>query len=175
VALPRRISLERRQTSNNARQLLPERNPLRPRISNSAPPLLQAGMRHPPGQMGNRLSSNARLKLRLPGREPSADKRDRATLAGEHMDNLIRICRTDNEEQPRVNASRKRGTAAAGAPAFVDKRKSSCVPGNAEAHVDIGPRSNIGILTRALVYLLWSKLDRVFPEAQRKQQAVAVL
>jgi hypothetical protein len=38
---------------------------------------------------------------------------------------------------------------------------------------DMGPRSHIGIQTRALVYLLRSKLDRLSPEAQRKQKTAA--
>ena len=86
AAIPRNPGQAHRRISNNALPLLPVERPLRPPISSSAPPLLQVGMRHRPGQMRNRISSNARRNRPLPSRGPLADKRDRATLAGGHMD-----------------------------------------------------------------------------------------
>ena len=85
AAIPRNPRPVQWRISNNALPLLPVESPLRPPSSN-APPLLQVGMRRPPGQMRNRISSNARRKRRSPSKEPLADKRDRATLAGGHMD-----------------------------------------------------------------------------------------
>ena len=76
AAIPRNPGPVQWRISNNALPLLPVERPLRPPISSNAPPLLQVGMRHPPDQMRNRISSNARRNSRSPSREPLAGTMD---------------------------------------------------------------------------------------------------